>query len=340
VAQEHSGKMGGLFDVGCGRAAGPAPVRELVRQISWRRVDSAFEADWLYLEAARAVFPKTYQGMVGFRPAWFIHINPRAQFPRYTKTIDPLAKGGVHIGPLEDKHAAARLIELLEDIFDLCRYYNVLVEAPHGKACAYKEMGKCPAPCDGTIPMSQYRHMIEQSVVAIVSPGSFIDRQTRQMNEAAAALQFEHAGRLKAKIEELSELGKGAFRHTRRIEDFRFVSLQRGPREGLARLFLITPNKIQDVADLIAEPTQSLDLLRHILCIEQASSQEALTADGVERIGLVGHHLFAAKQTRGVFIHSDLMDDKSLAKAFRDLRKQKAPQEVEGEGVVKELQAM
>src|ERR1700685_986137 len=40
--------------------------RDLVRHIHWRRVDSAFEADWLYYEAARCVFPQSYQGMVGF----------------------------------------------------------------------------------------------------------------------------------------------------------------------------------------------------------------------------------------------------------------------------------
>ena len=50
--------------------------RDLVRRVYWRRVDSAFEADWVYYEAARRVFPRTYQGMVGFRPAWFVHVNP------------------------------------------------------------------------------------------------------------------------------------------------------------------------------------------------------------------------------------------------------------------------
>src|SRR4051812_34617488 len=48
--------------------------RDLVRRIFWRRVDSPFEADWIYYEAARALFPQTYRGMVGFRPAWFVHV--------------------------------------------------------------------------------------------------------------------------------------------------------------------------------------------------------------------------------------------------------------------------
>src|SRR5207244_13517095 len=133
--------------------------REVVRKIYWKRVDSGFEADWVYYEAARQLFPDSYRGMVGFRPACFIHVNPETNFPRYTKTID-LAKRGELLGPIEDKHAAGTLIELVEDAFDLCRYYNILVQAPHGRACAYKEMGKCPAPCDGSIDMDQYRLMI------------------------------------------------------------------------------------------------------------------------------------------------------------------------------------
>ena len=67
-----------------GEAAGLSKrvnYRELVRRVYWRRVDSAFEADWIYYEAARGVFPESYRGMVGFRPAWFVHVDPDAPFP-------------------------------------------------------------------------------------------------------------------------------------------------------------------------------------------------------------------------------------------------------------------
>src|SRR3954469_14951004 len=47
--------------LGVGEAgAGPSrriDYREFVRKVHFRRVDSAFEADWLYYEAARQVFP-------------------------------------------------------------------------------------------------------------------------------------------------------------------------------------------------------------------------------------------------------------------------------------------
>src|SRR5678816_1492299 len=108
--------------------AGPSRkvnYREIVRRVYWRRVDSAFEADFTYLEAARAVFPKTYRGMLGFRPAWFVHVNPRTKFPRYVKTINLSTQTGMYFGPLEDKHSAQRLVHLVENVFDSVSYTHL-----------------------------------------------------------------------------------------------------------------------------------------------------------------------------------------------------------------------
>jgi excinuclease UvrABC nuclease subunit len=314
--------------------------RELVRHVHYRRVDSAFEADWLYYEAARQVFPQTYQGMVGFRPAWFIHVNPQTNFPRYVKTIDISGQTGVYFGPLEDKHAAARLIELMEDAFDLCRYYSVLIESPRGRACAYKEMGKCPAPCDGSISMESYRRLIDLSVQTLIDPRPMLREQEKRMRDAAGDLRFEVAGKIKQYTEKLGELGKGQFRHVRPLGDFRFLCLQHGPTLGTAKAFVITPGHIAHVATMLDEPTIASSLLRLVFEIAQQPMMPPLSKDQAERIGVVSHHLFIAKSAHGVFLPLAEVNDKTLIKAFRDLMKQKRPEESEGEGVVKELQAM
>jgi hypothetical protein len=317
--------------------------REIVRNIHWRRVDSAFEADWVYHDIARQIFPNSYRGMVGFRPAWFVHVDPEADFPRYLKTINPTEKPGVYIGPLEDKHAAARLIELIEDAFDLCRYYNILVEAPHGRACAYKEMGKCPAPCDGSISMEQYHRMIEWSASTLADPSEMIHQQQDRMKRAAAELRFETAAKIKAFIDQLSELRKGAFRHARPIRDFAFITLQPGPSAGSAKLFLILPGLIEPIAELLCEPTRPSEILRTIFTLAGEHSCESLDTPAIERLGIVAHHLFSPKQSQGVFLPiADLADPsgKSFLRAYRSVAKVEHPEEVESEGVVKELQAM
>ena len=55
-----------------------------------------FEADWVYYETARRVFPQTYRGMVGFRPAWFLQVDPKSSFPRYgcpSSFVSPISNG-------------------------------------------------------------------------------------------------------------------------------------------------------------------------------------------------------------------------------------------------------
>jgi excinuclease ABC subunit C len=317
--------------------------REIVRKVSWRRVDSAFEADWVYHDVARQVFPETYRGMVGFRPAWFIHVDPDAKFPRWTKTIQLQDKGGLFFGPVEDKHAAARLIELIEDAFDLCRYFNVLIEAPHGRACAYKEMGKCPAPCDGSISMEQYRRVIEWSAQTLADPREMIRQQMERMNSAAAELRFETAGKIKGFIDQLKQFDKGAFRHTRLLGDFGYVSLQPGPRSGQVKLFLIHGGQIVEIAALTAEPSQASELLRTIYLTAENLAQIPLDATGIERIGIAAGHLFSPKQSQGVFIPlSELADAsaKPLRKAYGAASRAKPPEESDVEGILRELQAM
>jgi excinuclease UvrABC nuclease subunit len=317
--------------------------RQIVRKIYFRRVDSAFEADWIYHDIAREIFPQSYQGMVGFRPAWFIHVNPDTQFPRYTKTVQLTGRPGIFIGPLADKHVAARLIELVEDAFDLCRYYNILVEAPRGRACAYKEMGKCPAPCDGSISLDQYHRMIQWSAQTLADPREMIRQQTQRMSQAAAEQRFETAGKIKAFIDQLSNIGTGHYRFARPLRDFAYLTLQPGPKIGTAKLLLVLPGIIEEIAGLIAEPTQPAELLRTLFTFAEENADPPLDTVAVERIGIVAHHLFSPKQSQGLFIPlADLAQPaaRPLAKSYKSVARTEPPTESESEGITKELQAM
>ena len=315
--------------------------RALVRRVHWRRVDSAFEADVAYHEAARGLFPRTYQGMVGYRPAWFVHVNDAANFPRYTRTTDLTIGTGALLGPLEDKHAAQRLIQLVEDAFDLCRYYQILVEAPRGQACAYKEMGKCPAPCDGSVSMEQYRRLVEWSRKVLADPADYVREQDRRMRQAATELRFETAGKIKAYVDQLSQLGHGPFRHVRPIGDFQFLSVQSGPRPATAKLFLVMPGSVEPLLGVTdAAAVKASEVMRAALSAAAERPAGPIDAAGAERVGVVTHHLFARKAAPGALLPLATLDEKSIAKAVRDAAKQPAAAEVEDEGVVKEWQEL
>lgn len=313
--------------------------REVVRAVHWRRVDSAFEADWVYLEAARSVFPATYRGMLGFRDAWWVHVDPSEPFPRLVKTNKVVGLEGEVIGPVEDKHAAARLIELAEGVFDLCRYHNVLVEAPRGKACAYKEMGRCAAPCDGTVPMEVYREAVREAVGGMVRPEAVVTRWERRMGESAAALRFEEAGRIKARVEQMRELGKGSFKYVRGIDEFRYVVLQRGGKEGVAKVFLVGGGEIEEVAAMTGTGTGVGELARTLIARSATTGRPSCEAEG-ERVAMVAHQLYSTKRGRGVFLWVGEVEERALVRGYREAMKQKAEAESEEEGAVKELEGM
>ena len=247
------------------------------------------------------------------------------------------------LGPVEDKNVAGKLIEDIADWFDLCRYYHILVESPNAKACAYKEMGKCPAPCDGSISMPQYRRMIEWSSRAIVDPNELIREQTASHagGREGAALRIGGEDQVVHRFAQHARQGRAA---TLSVGCATSISsrcnMARAPRDGKAKAFLITPGVIEEIAGVPVEPSRPSDLMR--LALERAAERmtDSVDAIGAERIGVVTHHLFSPKATQGVFLPLETLDEKSIVKAYRDLQKQKSQVEVEEEGVMKELQAM
>jgi hypothetical protein len=101
---------------------------------------------------------------------------------------------------------------------------------------------------------------------------------------------------------------------------------------------------IEEIADILVEPSRPGELLRTVFTLAGESARSSLDSAGVERIGIVAHHLFSPpKRSQGVFLPiADLADPsgKVFLKAYRMVAKAEPPEEIEAEGVVKELQAM
>src|SRR5439155_7441579 len=103
--------------------------------------------------------------------------------------------------------------------------------------------------------LSAYRQLVAFSAKVLTDPQDYAREQTSRMQQAAAELRFETAQKIKTHVGELQQLGKGSLRHVRLLKEFEFVSLQRGPRAGTAKVFLITPGRIDEIAGVIDEPS-------------------------------------------------------------------------------------
>jgi hypothetical protein len=325
-----------------GAADGPtkrADLAAIVRRVRWRRVDSAFEADLVYLEVARRVFPAQYAGWLGFKPAWWVHVNPATTYPRFTKTKEPTLRTGRYFGPLADKHDGLKLVHAVEELFSLCRDYSFLQNAPSA-ACNWRQMGKCVGPCDGAVSLAEYGEIVEAAAAAVGSPATVAARLEGQMLAASTAMDFEKAGELKQRAEAIAALRKRPFHLVGELAECRWLVMMPGPMAGAARVFVLTPTTLAQPIDLIAPPMRASALLRHL--ITPPDDARPSTAAHVERLGLLTHHLTQpAKKQEGAFLRLGEVDDAALQKAYKQVTRPKKSEatDEEDEGATREIMA-
>ncbi|MCA9305514.1 MAG: UvrB/UvrC motif-containing protein [Phycisphaerales bacterium] len=195
-----------------------ADLRPIVKHVRASPVGSTFEGDLLFLRLAHDAMPETFRAVMDRKRAWFLHIDPDADFPKFTvipTSAMPasLPPGGHLLGPVADKHAAQRLNQTLEDIFDLCRFHHILVKSPNATACAYKELGKCPAPCDGSEPLDSYRSRVHAAIEFMRDPATLLTSINAEMQRASEATDFERASALKSRLEAAQSITHHRTRH-------------------------------------------------------------------------------------------------------------------------------
>ncbi len=134
----------------------------------------------------------------------------------------------VALGPLSTRTDAHELCEILTDLFDLCRYWQILVKAPHGTPCAYFEMGRSGAPCAGQIPMEQYNETVRQAI-AFAGPDreKILRGKNAAMLEAAGDLQFERAGDIKFWLARAAALDEPRFRDLTDVRQFAGLAISK-----------------------------------------------------------------------------------------------------------------
>lgn len=213
-----------FFDPADPEAGKRADLAEITRVVRWRTVSCAFEAKWRYWRLARVLHPKDYRERIGFGPAYFLHVDWSRPMPEFRVTERIWALQGEFLGPFQSAKATLLALEGLWDIFDLCRYPEQVRKAPLGIRCAYADMGRCDAPCDGSTPIPAYLERMHRAWRF----ASNIDRDEQlaplnvAMRAAAASHQFEIAAQWKKRLDAAKSWSLSAA-GLYREEELRFV---------------------------------------------------------------------------------------------------------------------
>lgn len=275
----------------------------ITRRVWWEPTHSQFESFLKFHSLASALFPDRYRKMCAFGPSWFAVINRNDRFPRWLASDNPFTGKSACLGPFATRRYCELLVKDLEDLFSLCRYHAILQETPHGEACAYAEMGRCPAPCDGTISFSQYRQMLDNSIdFALGRQRPLCSLLEKQMSAASADLEFEKAGRAKQDLERAATVADLLRRIGGSVDDFRYLIIQRGGGRTKVKAFFVNQGEVTS-----SEPVAIKNLDQSVGPWLQQMEQPAgagrpTDPQAAERIWLVSHFLYKRDRTPGLYL--------------------------------------
>ncbi len=135
----------------------------------------------------------------------------REEYPRFIVTRERKSDGGRYFGPYRGTSDAYGAMEAVMRVFSLpsCKR-SFPKDIGKERPCLYKDMGRCIAPCTGSVDAAEYRELAKRA--ARVLDGDI--RATRaelagEMELAAEQMNFERAAAIRDSIRALERLGEG-----------------------------------------------------------------------------------------------------------------------------------
>lgn len=130
----------------------------------------------------------------------FIRLALQDAYPRPEIVRRVARDGALYFGPYVPTNALRETLRILRYLFPLPNC-SIVIDGTAERACIEYEIGRCLAPCTGQQTQADYREMIEQVRLFLEGRDRELVRalETR-MSEAAEALRFEEAARIRDQI--------------------------------------------------------------------------------------------------------------------------------------------
>ncbi|HEY9562850.1 MAG TPA: DEDD exonuclease domain-containing protein, partial [Nocardioides sp.] len=119
----------------------------------------------------------------------------REPWPRLSLVRKVLDDDADYLGPFSSKNAAERCLAALHETFPIRQCTGKLPREPSRSACVVAEMGRCLAPCDGSVDSGTYAVVVRQLRDTLLrSPDDVVEVITERMERLAKDERFEEAG--------------------------------------------------------------------------------------------------------------------------------------------------
>ncbi len=288
-----------------------AKVRKMVSNVDWFEyilTDSEFEAFVLESSLIKQHQPKYNILLKDDKGYCYIRVSG-GSWPRISAVLQVEDDGAKYIGPYLSYWSIRETVDAARKIFRLpdC---NRKFPQDFGKSrpCLNFYIDQCCAPCRGRISEADYNEAFQQALDFVKGGSSTSVRELeKRMEQAAEALDFERAARLRDRINAINKLKDRQKVVASRVEEQDVFALAQGESQTAFEVFRFTGGKLSDRESFLTEgcqpdPEARSEFLRQYYSIRDRIPP-VLTMDGpVEDQELVARWL-SEKRGRGVKIN-------------------------------------
>src|SRR3954469_20911094 len=291
-------------------------LRQQTRTIEYSVTGSDFESRFLLYRTLREIFPNDYRERLKLRPAPLIRLNLDNAYPRayITRKIGRLNGKSIYYGPFASRAAAEKFLNGSLDFFKMRRCDFDLNPDPTFPGCMYSEMKMCLAPCFKGCSDEAYHVEVNRVQSYFESGGASLRREIEAQREAAsAAMEFENAAAIHARMEKLAPVAHLLPEVARPLSRLTGVMIQTTSEPNSVALLRITKGMISPPAAFPIEQassakSQSMESRLAPAISEIPTSDATSAAELTEHIALLKRWSFRSSRMGELFLTDEKGD--------------------------------
>ena len=229
--------------------------------VEWIQVDNDVEALMLEYSLIKLHRPRFNIRLVDDKSYPFLAVTVGDEWPRPMVMRGAKRKGVRYFGPYGHAYAIRETLDLLLRTFPLrtCSDNKFGRHERLGRPCLLFHIEKCSGPCVGEVTQEHYRELVDELIDFLDGDtDTILKRLEVEMREAADALAFERAARLRDKLTSVRKAIEKQQMVAERNEDFDVIGIADDDLEAAVQVFFVRRGRVSGRKGFIIDKVEDL----------------------------------------------------------------------------------
>jgi excinuclease ABC subunit C len=210
----------------------------------------------------------------------YLAITVDEEFPRVFVTRAPKGRGVRYFGPYTHAWAIRNTLDAILRIYPIRSCSAGTFRRAHqiDRPCLLGHIGKCAAPCVGSISVADHRTLVGEFISFLSSdPGRHLRLLEKQMNAAAAEMDYEKAARIRDDIAALNRALESSAVVLPDDTDADFIAVAGDELEMAFTIFSVRAGRVRGERARIVERSEAMEvagLMERVIAETYGNDQE------------------------------------------------------------------